>query len=126
MLTSRPRCQAGGFFLAGDGWNVKHQPPQPSRDAAIRAGAFRLLHCAGYETYRPPAIAAEMTSEGAKMIRVAMALLLLTLTGCVEPMPLHDEDNKLLNQSAQHLTDGPAPWRPRTLFEQPAAVPPAQ
>ena len=60
------------------------------------------------------------------MIRIAMALLMLALTGCVEPMPVHDEDNKLLNQSAQHLYDPPVPWRPRMLFEQPLGAPPAQ
>lgn len=49
------------------------------------------------------------------MIRIAIALLLVALTGCVEPMPLGDENNRLLNQSAQQ--HAPAPWRPRMLFE---------
>lgn len=51
------------------------------------------------------------------MIRIAMAVLLLALAGCVEPMPLGDEDNKLLNKTAPAdgaPTDG---WRPRMLFE---------
>ena len=51
------------------------------------------------------------------MIRIAMAVLLLALTGCVEPMPTGDEDNRLLNQSAQHLNDAPTQWLPRMLFE---------
>ena len=49
------------------------------------------------------------------MTRIAIALLLLTLTGCVAPMPLHDENNRLLNQSAQ--SDAPTPWPPLMLFE---------
>jgi hypothetical protein len=51
------------------------------------------------------------------MIRIAISLLLLALAGCVEPMPTGDEDNKLLNQSAQALDKAPVPWRPRMLFE---------
>jgi hypothetical protein len=49
------------------------------------------------------------------MARIAIAVLLLTLTGCVAPMPVHDENNQLLNQSYQ--PDAPTPWRPRMLFE---------
>jgi hypothetical protein len=45
----------------------------------------------------------------------AIAVLLLTLTGCVDAMPLHDENNRLLNQSWH--PDAPGPWMPRTLFE---------
>jgi len=51
------------------------------------------------------------------MIRIAMALLLLALSGCVAPMPTGDENNRLLNQEAQKLDKAPAPWRPRMLFE---------
>jgi hypothetical protein len=50
------------------------------------------------------------------MIRIALALLLLALTGCVEPMPLHDEDNRLLNKTAPG-DNVQGPWRPRMLFE---------
>jgi hypothetical protein len=51
------------------------------------------------------------------MIRmlIATAVLLLPLTGCVEPMPPNDEDNRILNQMWK--TEGPEPWRPRMLFE---------
>jgi len=49
------------------------------------------------------------------MIRIALAVLLLALTGCVEAMPLHDENNRLLNQEAQ--SKAPQPWVPRLLFE---------
>ena len=50
------------------------------------------------------------------MIRIiAIAVLLLALTGCVAAMPPHDENNRILNQSAN--SDAPDPWRPRTLFE---------
>lgn len=51
------------------------------------------------------------------MVRIAMAALLLALAGCVAPMPTGDENNRLLNQTAQHLDDAPQPWRPRMLFE---------
>jgi hypothetical protein len=49
------------------------------------------------------------------MTRIALALLLLALTGCVAEMPLHDENNRLLNQSWK--PDAPTPWVPRMLFE---------
>jgi hypothetical protein len=50
------------------------------------------------------------------MIRIAIAVLLLALAGCVEAMPTGDEDNRLLNKSAP--ADGaPTPWMPRMLFE---------
>ena len=50
------------------------------------------------------------------MIRIAMAVLLLALTGCVEPMPLHDEDNQLLNKTWPG-ENAQGAWRPRMLFE---------
>jgi hypothetical protein len=50
------------------------------------------------------------------MIRIAMALLLLALTGCVDPMPAHDEDNRLLNKSAPPDDARTAPYMPRMLF----------
>ena len=50
------------------------------------------------------------------MTRIALALLLLALTGCVAPMPEHDEDNRLLNQTWPG-EDAPGPWRPRMIFE---------
>jgi hypothetical protein len=46
---------------------------------------------------------------------VAIAAVLLALTGCVDAMPAHDENNRILNQSAN--SDAPPPWRPRMLFE---------
>ena len=46
---------------------------------------------------------------------IALAALLLSLTGCVEAMPLHDENNHLLNQSWH--ADARGPWTPRMLFE---------
>ncbi len=49
------------------------------------------------------------------MIRIALAVLLLALTGCVAPMPLGDENTRLLNQSLK--PDAPTPWVPRLLFE---------
>jgi hypothetical protein len=49
------------------------------------------------------------------MIRIAIAVLLLALTGCVEAMPTGDENNRLLNQSAQ--SEAPSHWMPRMLFE---------
>ena len=49
------------------------------------------------------------------MTRIAIALLLLALTGCVAEMPLHDEDNRLMNKSWH--PDTPGPWTPRMLFE---------
>jgi hypothetical protein len=49
------------------------------------------------------------------MIKIALALLLLALTGCVAEMPLHDENNRLLNQSWH--PDAPTEWRPRQFFE---------
>ena len=51
------------------------------------------------------------------MIRIGMALLLLALAGCVEPMPLGDEDNKLLNKTAPADGAPTAPYMPRMLFE---------
>jgi hypothetical protein len=54
-------------------------------------------------------------SEEGTMIRIAIAVLLLALTGCVAPMPPGDENNRLLNQSWQ--PDAPTPWVPRLLFE---------
>ena len=57
------------------------------------------------------------TQRGAVMIRIAIALLLLALTGCVQPMPLHDEDNRLLNKSAPPDNAPTAPYMPRLLFE---------
>lgn len=51
------------------------------------------------------------------MIRFAMALLLLALAGCVQPMPLHDEDNRLLNKTWPG-ENARGEWRPRILFEQ--------
>ena len=50
------------------------------------------------------------------MIRFALAVLLLALAGCVEPMPLHDENNSLLNKTWAG-ENAPGPWRPRMLFE---------
>jgi hypothetical protein len=50
------------------------------------------------------------------MIRIALALLLLALAGCVEPMPLHDEDNRLMNKTWPG-ENAQGPWRPRMLFE---------
>jgi hypothetical protein len=49
------------------------------------------------------------------MIRIALALLLLALTSCVDAMPPHDENNVLLNKEAQ--TKAPEPWVPRLLIE---------
>lgn len=49
------------------------------------------------------------------MIRIAIAVLLLALAGCVDAMPSHDENNRLLNKEAQ--TKAPEPWVPRLLFE---------
>ena len=49
------------------------------------------------------------------MTKIAIAVLLLALTGCVAEMPPHDENNRLLNQTWH--PDGPTPWRPRMLFE---------
>jgi len=49
------------------------------------------------------------------MIRIVIAVLLLTLTGCVAAMPRGDENNRLLNQSSQR--EAPTPWVPRLLFE---------
>ncbi len=49
------------------------------------------------------------------MIRIAIAVLLLALTGCVAEMPRGDENNRLLNQSLK--PDAPTPWVPRMLFE---------
>jgi hypothetical protein len=46
------------------------------------------------------------------MIKIAVAVLLLALTGCVAPMPLHDENNRLLNQY-----HAPNQWVPRLLVE---------
>ncbi|MDQ7247993.1 hypothetical protein [Dongia sedimenti] len=46
------------------------------------------------------------------MIKIAVAVLLLALTGCVAPMPSHDENNRILNQ--YHAPDQ---WMPRMLFE---------
>ncbi len=51
------------------------------------------------------------------MIRIAIALLLLALTGCVAPMPTGDEDNRLLNKSAPPDGAPTAPWMPRMIFE---------
>jgi hypothetical protein len=51
------------------------------------------------------------------MIRIAIAVLLLALTGCAEAMPTGDEDNRLLNKSARPDGAPPAPWMPRMLFE---------
>ena len=51
------------------------------------------------------------------MTRISIAvLLLLALTGCVAPMPVHDENNVLMNKTWQG-EDAPGPWRPRMLFE---------
>ena len=50
------------------------------------------------------------------MIRIALALLLLALTGCVQPMPTHDEDNRRLNKTWPG-ENAPGAWRPRMLFE---------
>ena len=49
------------------------------------------------------------------MTRIAIAVLLLALTGCVAEMPLHDENNRLLNQTWH--ADAKGPWTPRLLFE---------
>jgi hypothetical protein len=49
------------------------------------------------------------------MTRIAIAVLLLALAGCVAPMPSGDENNRLLNQSWH--PDAPGPWVPRMLFE---------
>jgi hypothetical protein len=49
------------------------------------------------------------------MTRIAIAVLLLALTGCVAEMPRGDENNRILNQSRQ--PDAPTPWVPRRLFE---------
>ena len=49
------------------------------------------------------------------MIRIALAALLLALTGCVAPMPEGDYNGRLLMQD--RAVDGPVPWRPRMLFE---------
>jgi hypothetical protein len=46
---------------------------------------------------------------------VTTVLLLLTLAGCVEAMPLHDENNRILNTTWRG--DAPGPWTPRMLFE---------
>jgi hypothetical protein len=50
------------------------------------------------------------------MTRIAIALLLLALTGCVQPMPLHDEDNRLMNKTWPG-ENAQGPWTPRMLFE---------
>ena len=49
------------------------------------------------------------------MTRIAVVVLLLALTGCVDAMPVHDENNRLLNKEAQ--AKAPQPWVPRMLFE---------
>ena len=49
------------------------------------------------------------------MIRIAIAMLLVALTGCVDAMPEHDENNALMNKTWH--ADAPGPWRPRMLFE---------
>jgi hypothetical protein len=56
------------------------------------------------------------TQRGAVMTRIAIALLLLALTGCVQPMPLHDEDNRLMNKTWPG-ENAQGPWTPRMLFE---------
>jgi len=58
--------------------------------------------------------------QGSKMIRIALALVLLALAGCVEPMPTHDEDNRLMNKTWPG-ENAPGDWRPRMLFEGSAA-----
>jgi hypothetical protein len=50
------------------------------------------------------------------MTRIAIAVLLLALTGCVDKMPAGDTNDQLLNKSWH--ADAPEPWRPRQLFEQ--------
>ena len=50
------------------------------------------------------------------MIRIAIAVLLLALTGCVAAMPEHDEDNRLLNKSAPPDNAPTAPYMPRMLL----------
>jgi hypothetical protein len=50
------------------------------------------------------------------MIRIALAVLLLALAGCVQPMPLNDEDNRLMNKTWPG-ENAQGPWRPRMLFE---------
>ena len=49
------------------------------------------------------------------MIRIALALLLLALAGCVAPMPEGDYNGRMLMQQRQ--AQGPTPWVPRQLFE---------
>jgi hypothetical protein len=44
------------------------------------------------------------------MIRIAIAVLLLALTGCVKAMPEHDENNLVMNKSWHG--DAPRPWPP--------------
>ncbi|WP_459852257.1 hypothetical protein [Dongia sp. agr-C8] len=58
-----------------------------------------------------------MNIEERMMVRIAIAVLLLALTGCVAPMPTGDEDNRLLNQSAPPDGAPTAPWMPRMIFE---------
>jgi hypothetical protein len=59
---------------------------------------------------------ARANRRGSNMIRIAMALLLLALAGCVAPMPEHDEDNRLMNKTWPG-ENAPGAWRPRMLFE---------
>jgi hypothetical protein len=58
---------------------------------------------------------AGIEERGRMMIRIALAALLLALTGCVAPMPEGDFNGQVLRQARQ--ADGPVEWRPRTLFE---------
>lgn len=58
----------------------------------------------------------ERTQRGAVMTRIAVALLLLALAGCVEAMPVHDEDNRVMNKTWPG-ENAPGAWRPRMLFE---------
>jgi len=44
------------------------------------------------------------------MIRIAMAVLLLALTGCVAAMPEHDENNAMMNKTWHG--DKPSSWPP--------------
>jgi hypothetical protein len=68
-----------------------------------------------------PALKADETeAKGTTMTRLALALLLLALAGCVEAMPAHDEDNRLMNKTWPG-ENAPGDWRPRMLFEGSAA-----